>query len=489
MTVWGATARPAGQLRHALSQWAAGASATSRQGALVIADLLLVGIGVIVGSSAQSILLVPSAHAEVLPVQLCFALPFLWVGALAASGVYSTALLRTGVTELQRVTLASLLLAGIIAVICFLLDIHLSRGFFVAFFLTGIPVLILARLARRWVINRMCERGAIRLPVLLAGSPAHVDDVARVLRREKWLGYHIVGVLTPEPLRETPLGLPVVGVVDDVAELIGQAEHLHAVIFAEGSFTDSRHFKRTTWDMEEHRAHMIVAPALTDVSADRLAARPVAGLPLLHVGRTHAERAGRWNKRVFDIVGSGILLLFALPVMAVAALAIKLEDGGPVFFKQTRVGRRGKEFTCHKIRSMVIDAESRKAELQSQNEGAGVLFKMARDPRVTRAGQVIRRFSIDELPQLWNAFRGDMSLVGPRPALPSEVARYDPDDTRRLDVRPGLTGLWQVSGRSNLSWDESIRLDTYYVDNWSMMQDLTILFRTAKAVLSSRGAY
>jgi len=230
-------------------------------------------------------------------------------------------------------------------------------------------------------------------------------------------------------------------------------------------------------------------PALTDISSERLTARPVAGLPLVQVDRPQAMEASRWIKRTFDILGSSLFLLFASPILLAVAIAIKLEDGGPIFFKQVRVGRRGDEFECFKIRSMVVDAEARKAELESQNEGNGVLFKMARDPRITRVGQFIRRFSIDEVPQFWNVLRGDMSLVGPRPALPREVAQYDRDAVRRLDVRPGLTGLWQVSGRSDLSWDETVRLDVYYVDNWSVMQDVSIMMRTAGAVLASRGAY
>ncbi|HSK33434.1 MAG TPA: sugar transferase, partial [Propionicimonas sp.] len=158
-------------------------------------------------------------------------------------------------------------------------------------------------------------------------------------------------------------------------------------------------------------------------------------------------------------------------------------------FRQTRVGLRGENFQCLKFRSMVLDAEARLAELAAANEGSGPLFKMTQDPRITNVGRFIRRFSLDELPQLWNALRGDMSLVGPRPALPSEVAQYDSDTRRRLDVRPGLTGLWQVSGRSNLSWEDTVRLDLYYVDNWSLIQDVMILFRTAKAIVGSSGAY
>ena len=182
-------------------------------------------------------------------------------------------------------------------------------------------------------------------------------------------------------------------------------------------------------------------------------------------------------------------LLLAAPVMGAVALAIKLEDGGPVLFKQPRVGRKGEIFDCLKFRSMSVDAEARLAELMAANEGSGPLFKMTHDPRITGVGRFIRRFSLDELPQLWNALRGDMSLVGPRPALPTEVAQYDSDTRRRLDVRPGLTGLWQVSGRSNLSWDDTVRLDLYYVDNWSLIQDVMILARTAKAILGTSGAY
>ncbi|MBI5027854.1 MAG: sugar transferase, partial [Actinobacteria bacterium] len=217
--------------------------------------------------------------------------------------------------------------------------------------------------------------------------------------------------------------------------------------------------------------------------------RPVAGLPLVDVDRPQAVEAARWVKRTFDVLGSAVLLLLAAPVMGLVALAIRLEDGGPIMFRQPRVGLRGEVFECLKFRSMCVDAEERLAALVAQNEGAGPLFKMTQDPRITRVGRFIRRFSLDELPQLWNAFRGDMSLVGPRPALPKEVAEYDSDARRRLDVRPGLTGLWQVSGRSNLSWEETVRLDLYYVDNWSMVQDLMILAKTAKAVVGSSGAY
>lgn len=421
-------------------------------------------------------------------VWLYYLMPVTWLALLALCGAYSLNHLQTGMIEYQRVALASAFFASAVGIGCFLTKYDLSRGFFVLLFVIGVPALLAARFARRHVLNRLRHKGFLQTPVIVAGAPAHIDEIARVLRREKWLGYQIAGAVTPSVLDETPGGLPVLGRVCEVVDLVRDRE-VDAVIFAEGSFPDSQHFKRMAWELEEHDTQMIVVPALTDISSERLNPRPVAGLPLVHVERPQAMEASRWTKRAFDIVGSSILLLLSAPLMAVVAIAIKLEDGGSVLFKQTRVGRRGEEFECLKVRSMVVDAEARLAALAADNEGAGVLFKMARDPRITRVGNFIRRFSIDEIPQFWNVFRGDMSLVGPRPALPTEVAQYDRDAVRRLDVRPGLTGLWQVSGRSDLSWDDTVRLDVYYVDNWSVMQDLSILMRTAGAVLGSRGAY
>jgi exopolysaccharide biosynthesis polyprenyl glycosylphosphotransferase len=287
---------------------------------------------------------------------------------------------------------------------------------------------------------------------------------------------------------ETEAGIPVLGGTSDAPAVI-EAAGAEVVIFAEGAFGSSKDLRRTMWALEDLSVQAIVVPSLTDVSSQRLKVRPVAGLPLVHLESPRALHASRWAKRFFDVVGAVCLLMVSLPVTLGAALAIKLHDGGPVLFRQTRVGRDGLPFGCLKFRSMVVDAERLRARLEVEQAPSSVLFKMADDPRVTRPGRVIRRLSIDELPQLWNVVRGQMSLVGPRPPLPDEVARYEDDMNRRLRVRPGMTGLWQVSGRSDLSWDETVRLDLYYVDNWSMMQDLVILSRTLSAVLSSRGAY
>ena len=464
-------------------------SAAFRQTAVALIDALLI---IAVATTAHAVRFGFGFPNETFgpegTVWAYYAIPLAWMALLAACGAYSLHHLQTGMVEYQRVALGSGLFAGAIGIACYLTTYDLSRGFFVALFAIGIPALLAGRLVRRRTLKRLRSKGMFQSSVLVAGSPSHIDEVARVLRREKWLGYRVVGALTPAPIEETAAGLPVLGKVCDVVDLVSDSS-VDTVIFAEGSFPDSQHFKRMAWELEDHDVQMIVAPALTDISAERLSSRPVAGLPLVYVERPQAMQAMRWGKRAFDIIGSGLLLLVAALPIALVALAIKLEDRGPVFFKQTRVGRRGDEFQCLKVRSMVVNAEALKAQLAAQNEGAGVLFKMAKDPRITKVGAFIRRFSIDELPQLWNVFRGDMSLVGPRPALPSEVAQYDSDTIRRLDVRPGLTGLWQVSGRSNLPWDETVRLDVYYIDNWSIMQDLTILMRTARAVFGKDGAY
>ena len=232
----------------------------------------------------------------------------------------------------------------------------------------------------------------------------------------------------------------------------------------------------------------LVVP-LTDVSSQRLKVSPVAGLPLVHLEPCRSLHAARWAKRVFDVLGALCLLVVLAPLMAATARAVKLPDGGPALFRHTRVGRDGLPFGVLKFRSMVVDAEQLRGALVGRSTSQSILFKMADDPRVTGPGRWIRRFSLDELPQLWNVVTGQMSLVGPRPPLPEEVARYEDDMLRRLRVRPGMTGLWQVSGRSDLSWDDSVRLDLYYVDNWSMVQDLAILARTFRAVVGSQGAY
>jgi len=412
-----------------------------------------------------------------------------WLVLVALRGGYDRGVFGAGADEYKRVVNASLLAAGVLGIGCYLLKFQLSRGFFVFAFLIGPLLLVVGRYLLRRMLKRARRHGALGQRTVLVGSPEHIDAIAAVLSRESWLGYHVSGALTPEGYDlETDAGVPVLGAVDEAARLI-RANDAEVVFVVGGAFSDPTAMRNLVWDLESDDVQVIMAPGVTDVSSERIRVRPVAGLPLLHLDRPRHQDALRWAKRSFDIVGSAVALALLSPLLAFAAWKVRRYDGGPVLFRQTRVGRDGEYFTCLKLRTMVVDAERVLADLHRQVGHEEGLFKMAHDPRITRPGQWIRRFSIDELPQLLNVLRGDMSLVGPRPPLPSEVDRYTMTQARRLRVRPGMTGLWQVSGRSDLSWTESIRLDLYYVDNWSMIQDVVILGRTVGAVLSSRGAY
>lgn len=414
-----------------------------------------------------------------------------WMLANLLVGTYTTSHLGVGTIEYARACSAAGLTAGAIGILSYLTKFNLSRGFFVLIFAIGLPVLLVWRWYARRLVHRAHARGHLLTRVLISGSAAHVDDVAAVLEREAWLGYRIVGALLPssQPTPSTPRGVPVVGTTSRAAESV-LAQKADMVVFTEGAFPSPVDFRRIAWDLEGHQVQMAVVPSLSDISTGRIAMRPVGGLPLVHVGQPQSLGASRGLKRAFDLLGATALLLLAAPVMFVFALATKLQDGGPVLFRQTRVGRDGELFECLKLRSMCVDAEAQLPGITRLNRNSdGVLFKVARDPRVTRVGALMRRLSIDELPQLVNVINGDMSLVGPRPALPAEVRRYVPDVQRRLHVRPGLTGLWQVSGRSDLSWEDTVRLDLYYVDNWSIVQDLSIMARTIHAVVRPRGAY
>ena len=461
-------------------------------GGLVVIDLIvIIAASLMAVYGRNNLALFPteaSDLAQLLP-PIAAVLVLVWMFGLVCAGAYSVQKIGTGTSEYRSILIASLITAGMLGILGYLTQYPLSRGFFVLQFCLGIPLLILGRATARRLLHLLRRQGGLRIPVLIAGSPAHIDDVATVLARESWLGYEVIGALVRDSsLAETRSGIPVAGTPEDALSAVRRTG-ASTVIFAEGSFPRAHRFNEMARDLETEDAHLIVVPALTDIAAERLHVRPVAGMPLVHVEPPSTQKSARWGKRVFDLVGSALLIVVFSPVMLAVAAAIRFSDEGPVLFRQVRVGIKGELFSCFKFRSMYLDAEARVAELEQHNEADGVLFKMKDDPRITRVGRFIRRFSLDELPQLFNVLRGQMSLVGPRPALPLEVSRYEDHVHRRLDVRPGMTGLWQVSGRSDLSWSDTVRLDLYYVDNWTMVRDLNILLRTLQAVLRPLGAY
>lgn len=454
---------------------------------LVILDFMLVSTAAVVALHGRLLLgYTENTRVTAAALFISAAACAVWMLLLLMTGAYRASNLGTGVTEYKMVWTASTAVATGLALAAYLLEYPLSRVYYVIFVCLGTTLLIAGRFGMRRVLYSIRRRGSLTNPVLVVGNAANTDEIVAVLRREPWLGYDVIGVLTPD-LEQPYSDIPVLGTPADVVDIAVKSK-ASAVIFTEGAFPSSADFRRMAWKLEDKHTDMIIVPALTDVSAERLDIRPVAGLPLVHVDKPQAAKAGRSIKRIFDIVGSLILIILSSPLVLISAILIKLEDGGPIFFKQLRTGRNGEPFYCYKLRSMCTDAEARKASLAHLDDG-DLMFRVVNDPRVTRIGRVLRNLSIDEIPQFYNVLIGDMSLVGPRPALPSEVAQYSDDAKRRLQVRPGVSGLWQVSGRSDLSWEETVRLDLYYVDNWSLLQDLNILRKTLGAVIEAKGAY
>lgn len=347
---------------------------------------------------------------------------------------------------------------------------------------------VVARRLLRRGLHHARSMGVAMERTLVVGDAESVARTIAQLRESTHHGYQVVGVCLPSATTPLPseAGVPMLGALADIAQ-VAYDYRIETVIVAGSELTGDA-LRRLSWALGRAGADLVVAPGLVEVLGPRVSVRPTVGLSLLEV-ETVPPRRRLLAKSLLDRTLGTALLLAVGPIVLGAALAVRLTSKGPAFFRQRRVGVDGRPFTMVKLRSMYLDAEERRAALLAASDGNGVLFKMHDDPRITPVGRVLRRFSIDELPQLWNVARGDMSLVGPRPPLPEEVDAYQDQVFRRLHVRPGLTGLWQVSGRSDLSWDESVRLDLRYVDNWSVAMDLLILWKTGRAVLGGSGAY
>ncbi|MBD1538843.1 sugar transferase [Arthrobacter sp. S13_S34] len=428
-------------------------------------------------------------------IWLSIALAIVWWLMLGAWNSRQSRILGAGPDEYKRVAAASLWLFGLVAIVSYVLRVDTARGYVGIALPTGLAGLLLARWLLRQHLNVSRQNGDSMSRLLLLGGLSAVAHLASSLERAREAGYFPVAAYTPGanggPSVEPDSGLPVLGHRPDTASILKAIDacQADAVAVSAGVQLHPQTLRHLGWELAARNIGLIMAPALTDIAGPRIHTQQVAGLPLIHVTTPTLEGGQRVAKRLFDVVVSAFMVLATLPLMAMIAIWVKLDSRGPVLFRQERVGIEGAHFGMLKFRSMVVDAEQRLEELTEKNEGNGVLFKLKNDPRVTRAGRVLRKFSLDELPQLFNILAGSMSLVGPRPPLPSEVEAYENDVRRRLLVKPGLTGLWQVSGRSNLSWQDSVRLDLYYVENWSLAGDLVILLRTARAVFQSTGAY
>ncbi len=416
-----------------------------------------------------------------------------WMSMLSIFGTRAYRVLGTGVQEYKLILNSSIRLFGLLAIFAFLFHVDFARGYILVAFPLGTVVLVFSRWIWRQWLSEQRRRGRYSSRVVIFGSTDSAVEIARVLSVQFSAGYLVVGACLPGGVAGTALTgttVPVFGGFDDIAEALRIA-NADTVVVTQNDQTTQKRMRELSWSLEPGRHHLVVAPSLTGIGGPRIHTRPVAGLPLIHIETPRYEGRKLFAKRAFDLGFSGLLIVVLSPLLATIALCVRLESPGAVLFHQKRVGIKGAEFSMLKFRSMVVNAESLLESLTSERstEGNDVMFKMANDPRITRIGRLTRRWSLDELPQLFNVFRGSMSLVGPRPPLPSELKRYERHVHRRFLVKPGITGLWQVSGRSNLSWEDTVRLDLFYVENWSVTGDLSILWRTGRAVVARDGAY
>ena len=420
---------------------------------------------------------------------LGLALPVLWLATLALAGAYDTRFIGVGTDEFRRVVNSGVCLTAAVAIVAYATKTDVARGYVVVALPCVTACDLVARFWLRKRLHRLRARGSCMRKVVVVGHPDVIADLAAVLKRDTYHGLFVVaacvlGADCPDSID----GIAVVGGLGNVTDVVQRMQADTVAVLACPEMSGAR-LRDLAWALEKTGTDLCVAPALLDVAGPRTTIRPTAGLPLLHLD--HPEFSGAWRliKSAFDRAIAICALTLLLPLLFVIAAAIRLDNAGPALFRQTRVGKDGRLFTLFKFRTMVLDAEQRQAELLALNDSDGLLFKMRRDPRITRVGRWLRRHSLDELPQFINVLSGDMSLVGPRPALPDETDSYAYHVRRRLAVKPGITGLWQVNGRSDLPWEEAVRLDVRYVENWSFVLDLQILWKTWAAVRHGRGAY
>ncbi|WP_246115903.1 sugar transferase [Trebonia kvetii] len=429
------------------------------------------------------------AHPNNRYVMLSLALPLLWLIAVRVFGGYERRFIGGGSDEFRRILNAGLSLTAALALISYAVNNELSRVYLVVSMPAVVGLDLLVRYVLRKRLHRRRAHGECMSTVVAVGHEPAVRQLISELRRESHHGLLVVAACLAGEFNDSELaGVPVVGDIDDAASVVRNIRAGTVAVLSCPEM-DGMKLRTLAWELEKTGTDLCVAPALLDVAGPRTTIRATAGLTLLHVDHPQLSGPRQAVKDLFDRCAAALGLLVLSPLMLVIAVVIRISDGGPALFTQTRVGKGGRPFKIYKFRTMVVDAEARLAAMREKNESDGVLFKIRRDPRVTGIGARLRKWSLDELPQLINVLRGEMSLVGPRPALPEEAARYAAHVRRRLVVKPGLTGMWQVNGRSELSWDETVRLDLRYVENWSFALDLQILWKTFSVIFRGAGAY
>ncbi len=463
---------------------------------LVGVDLVAASIAVAVAFLVRFGLPADAVNLETYAV-LAVAIPVAWVGVVWLNRAYEGRFIGAGPAEFDRLLKAFLYLTALVAIGSYLTRADIARGFVVMALPLALVIDLVARHRARKYLHRQRSRGRAMTSMLLVGDGRSVAEFAAMVRRDRYAGMNVIGACVPAELvddaetREqlADADVRLLGNVDSIVSAV-ELSHADTVAVVSTSTVGRDRLRWISWQLEGTDTDLVVSPGLTEVAGRRLHIQPVAGLPLLHVEEPEFTGFRRFLKSTFDRTVALVVLVLLAPVGLGVALAVRVSSRGPVFFRQERVGRNGHHFMMVKFRSMYLDAERRKSELEQHNENAdGLWFKIRNDPRITPVGRFIRKYSLDELPQLFNVLTGRMSLVGPRPNLPAEVAKYGADMRRRLLVKPGITGLWQISGRNDLSWQETVQLDLRYVENWTLGYDLMILWKTPSAVARGLGAY
>lgn len=414
-----------------------------------------------------------------------------WLGALAVGGAYDRTVIGSSPVGYTRVLRVIAALFGAVCALAFIGQVPMSRAVVAFFFpITGMTDIVLRRLVRSHLHHRRAQ-GLDLHRLVLVGDRRSVSNLTAHLQRSTHAGYEVIGCYLPGGATDAPaldFDIPVLGSPDEFVAHLDDLDFDAVAISGSGLFQDAS-IRSISWKLHGTGIRLLMAPDVVEIAGPRIISRPAAGLPMLLVDEPRTTGFVMSLKGFGERLAAlaGVVLLS--PVLAAIAIIVKCTSSGPVLFRQTRIARDGHEFAMLKFRSMVENAEDLRGELLPENESDGLLFKIRDDPRVTPVGRFLRRYSLDELPQLFNVILGNMAIVGPRPPLPDEVARYQGDTGRRLMVKPGITGLWQVSGRSELSWEDTVRLDLYYVENWSLALDLIIVAKTLRAVFEGRGAY
>ena len=423
-------------------------------------------------------------------IALVAAGPLLWLVLLMMSGTYDERRIASGSAEFGRIANAGLWMLAAIIGASYVSHSELSREV-TAVAISGMTVLsVTLHLGGRVLLRHRIRGGATIHRVIVIGSVSEAHALADHIRRLPDSGLQVAGIRLAEHASAAPDGPASLTTAAEDAIQAARDTGADTIAVAGSGVLSGADLRRLSWDLEGTGIRLLVAPGVTELAGPRLLVHPMGGLPLLHVKEAGFAASSRALKTALDRMGAATLCILLSPILAAIAVAVRLGSPGPVLFRQKRVGLHGREFDVLKFRTMYHGADDQRDELLELNEYDGVLFKIRHDPRITPVGRFLRRYSLDELPQLWNVLTGSMSMIGPRPPLQAEVERYPLDlRRRRLLVKPGMTGLWQVSGRSDLSWEETVRLDLQYVENWSVLLDAAVMWKTLRAVVSGRGAY